>query len=182
MTVGHHKPRRAYSEADKASALTALKANGGNISATAADTGIPRATLTKWRDGLGVNADVSVKCQQKEEELGSIFEKVCRTYLSRALDAQAVADSRGKDAVIAAATALDKLRLLRGEPSVITQHDERRTISAAILADPAACDAVTEALERFTTRTALPRQLRAPLLPGEVDMPEAFELIEQVPA
>jgi hypothetical protein len=53
------------------------------------------------------------------DALDKLFEATARNYLMRANDPQAIADTKGKDAVIAAATALDKLRLLQGLPTEI---------------------------------------------------------------
>jgi transposase-like protein len=110
------KPKRRYTEDDKASALALLQANGGALKATARELDIPLTTLRAWRDGVkGVGAGVAKKCPGKKADLRSLFERVARKYLRRALSAEAVEKTAGKDAVIAAATATDKHRLLGGE-------------------------------------------------------------------
>jgi hypothetical protein len=43
--------KRMYSDEEKASALAALAANGGNALLTAQQTGVPRTTLRKWAGG-----------------------------------------------------------------------------------------------------------------------------------
>ena len=43
--------KRSYSDEQKASALAALAANGGNARLTAAQVGVPRTTLLKWAAG-----------------------------------------------------------------------------------------------------------------------------------
>jgi hypothetical protein len=113
--------KRSYSEADKAAALAMLDANGGNLKKTATAMGIPQTTLRQWRDGEHVNDDVAKKRDIKNGTLSDLFEQVTRAYLSRALDDDAIKDTRGKDAVIAAATSLDKLRLLQGLPTEIIE-------------------------------------------------------------
>lgn len=54
-----------------------------------------------------------------EIALDAKFENVARRYLDRALDPDAIAETKGKDAIIAAATATDKMRLLRNLPTEI---------------------------------------------------------------
>lgn len=58
---------------------------------------------------------------RKKKELADLFEDVAHTYLNRALDDDAVSATAGQSAVIAAATATDKMRLLRGLPTEIIQ-------------------------------------------------------------
>lgn len=53
--------------------------------------------------------------------LDDVFEGVARKYLTHASKDSVVLDTKGKDAVIAAATAVDKMRLLRGLPTEIVQ-------------------------------------------------------------
>lgn len=115
------KPKRSYSEADKAGVLALLDANGGNQTQTVRESGVPRSTLREWIAGEHVNGDVADKRQEKKEELGVLFDKVARLYLGRAMSADAVDETKGKDAVIAAATATDKVQLLKGSPTEITE-------------------------------------------------------------
>lgn len=46
-----------YTDQQVAEALAALELNGGNVKRTAAETGIPRATLIRWRDGVSAALD-----------------------------------------------------------------------------------------------------------------------------
>ncbi|MGI8656384.1 MAG: transposase [Pyrinomonadaceae bacterium] len=113
--------KRQYSESDKATALALLAANAGNITRTARETGFPATTLRQWRDGEHINEEVTQKRDQKKEELADLFERVTRVYLDRALAPDTVSETKGKDAVIAAATATDKMQLLKGAPTAINQ-------------------------------------------------------------
>lgn len=54
-----------------------------------------------------------------EVALDDLFEKVARKYLGHALNSEVVKETKGKEAVIAAATATDKMRLLRNLPTEI---------------------------------------------------------------
>ncbi len=114
--------KRQYSESDKATALALLAANAGNITRTARETGFPATTLRQWRDGEHINEEVTLLRDQKKEELADLFERVARLYLDRALAPDTVSETKGKDAVIAAATAIDKMQLLKGAPTAINQN------------------------------------------------------------
>jgi transposase-like protein len=111
--------KRSYSEAERASTLAALTANGGNVNHTARQTKVPRKTISLWRDGLSNHPGVADKCQEKIEALDSILERCARLYLDRAQESTAIAESKGKDAMTAAAIAIDKMRLLREQPTMI---------------------------------------------------------------
>lgn len=122
-STGYHKgARRRYSDKERAAALAALTANAGNVLRTSRDTGIPRKTLELWgKEQAGGNLlpGVADECQGKKEELSAIFERVARIYLKHAEGDEIVAETKGKDAIIAAATATDKHQLLEGKPTQI---------------------------------------------------------------
>jgi len=115
--------QRQYTEADKATALALLAANGGNVFRAAKELGIPESTLRKWKNGEGVNAAVAGTCEKKKAELFDLFEEVSRLYLGRAKSREAVNKTSGRDAVIAAATALDKMRLIQNKPTTISRSE-----------------------------------------------------------
>lgn len=56
-----------------------------------------------------------------EGPLDDVFENLARTYAAHALDPATVKDVKGDRAVVAAATALDKMRLLRNLPTEIVE-------------------------------------------------------------
>lgn len=111
-----------YSDRQKAEALAALDSNKGNVSRTAKEINIPRKTLEMWAKARGVNNDVAEIRQHKKSDLADIFENIARTYLGEAAKDDKIAKTSGKDAIIAAATATDKMRLLRELPTDITKH------------------------------------------------------------
>ncbi len=122
--------RRRYSDEERAAALAALKANGGNLELTSRQAGVPRNTLRRWAEHPEHAASSQVR-QEKMEELSVLFDRVARVYIGRALTDEAVSDTRGKDAVIAAATATDKKQLLGGKPTLIS--DQRHTFDLSKL-------------------------------------------------
>ena len=95
---------------DKPDALKKVQKHLGGKPAT--------RTLMRWFHGEhGAPDDKLVKREKKE--LADVFEEVAYSYLTRASDQDAIDDTRGKDAVMTAAIAVDKMRLLRGLPTEI---------------------------------------------------------------
>lgn len=111
--------RRKYSDRERAEGLAALTANRGNLSATVKETGIPLKTLSDWRDGK--IPDIAQLRAEKEEDLATIWQRVTRLYLGRAELAECIADTKGKDAIMAAAIACDKHLLLTGAATARTE-------------------------------------------------------------
>jgi hypothetical protein len=113
-------PKRHTAD-DQATALAVLDLNKQNINRTARDLSLPVSTVHKWKHNKGLRPGVKTKCIEKKEALSTLFERIARKYLDRAEEDDAIASTRGKDAIIAAATATDKMLLLRGQPTAITQ-------------------------------------------------------------
>lgn len=108
--------RRRYSDSQKAQALAFLKANGGNLARAARDAGVPVRTLRDWRDGKGVSLDADLPLQ-KEEDLANLLERVARKFVNRANEV--AADTGARDSMVAAGIAIEKVRLLRDQPTQI---------------------------------------------------------------
>jgi transposase-like protein len=127
---------RQYTEADKAEILALLDTHGGNLSATSRDTGIAISTIQSWRDGVGVNASVTNARNGIKESLDSLCERVAYKMLGIALDK---ADSMGGyQAMVSAGIAVDKMRLLREQATVIAgglpaSREERLERAAELL-------------------------------------------------
>jgi transposase-like protein len=116
--------RTAYSDEEKASALTLLTVNNGNIKRTAAALGIPRSTLTAWVKGRGAHSGVTKLCHLKKESLADRFEAVARAMLDAAVDKAKLADTSLLDLMIAAGICVDKMLLLRGQPTKILRNPD----------------------------------------------------------
>lgn len=106
---------KVYSDKTKAKALAAIDLNGGNVNGAAKKLNIPRSTIRKWQEDLQSKSELAHLRQEVKIDLSDIFENTARQYLERASDPTAIADTKGKDAVMAAAISTDKMRLLRGE-------------------------------------------------------------------
>lgn len=136
----------AYTVEQKAKAIAIVRQHDGQVTAEALDyirgirglKNVNKVTVLRWlKDAPPIEnatetntenvSNVTAKkravtqadISQAEQALDEIFEKVARRYLSHALEGDVVADTKGKDAIIAAATATDKMRLLRNLPTEI---------------------------------------------------------------
>lgn len=117
------RPKRIYSDADRANTLIALELNDGNLSKTERETGIPIATIAEWRNGR-INENVTNIQHLEKQSLADRFENLAHLYISQAVTT--VEHSKGTQAIVGAATATDKMRLLRGESTInIEQNNDR---------------------------------------------------------
>src|SRR5688572_27185246 len=111
------RPRRRYPDADRAAALAALDANGGNVDATARQLNIPRMTLSDWASG-------------RRNPVGADMRDAAKQNLADALEAWAVKligidpttlpNLTLRDVAVAVGISIDKVLLLRGQPNAIT--------------------------------------------------------------
>lgn len=117
------KKRRRYTDEERASLVAMLTSEGypdkkGALQKVATYAQVPHPTLHRWFTEKN-NPPPSELVQEKKKDLADLFEDAARKYLERAVSEDAVDGTFGKDAVIAAATATDKMRLLRGLPTEI---------------------------------------------------------------
>lgn len=117
--------RKSYDDKFRASAVVMLEAAGypdqkGALTRVADTLGVPARTLSRWFNGEQ-NPPPDQLVTDKKEELADVFERAAYTYLHHALKDDVVSEVSGNAAMIAAATATDKMRLLRGLPTEIVQ-------------------------------------------------------------
>jgi hypothetical protein len=82
--------KRRHTDLTKAAALTLLGANGGNVSKTAAATGIPVTTLWQWSKGLCLHPAVSALKAGPEGGLAPLRDGAVSALLDRCLERRAV--------------------------------------------------------------------------------------------
>jgi transposase-like protein len=116
---------RRYTDEERATALAALVADGGNVKLTAAKLGIPRMTLASWANG-DRHPEATQMCHEKKGELADAFEGIAWRLLD-AMPAK-IAEAPLQAVATAAGICVDKMLLLRGEPTVIADNmtDEER--------------------------------------------------------
>lgn len=135
--------RRQYTDSDKAAALVALEANGGNVKLTARQLGLPRQTLALWAQNKHISADVPNIQHQKRDELLTLF----MDEIQAALDLMASKrhEASYRDLVRAVGIFTDKYQLLSG---AATDRSERNiTVSLAKFLQEVDAAAVGDALD-----------------------------------
>lgn len=114
---------RSYSDEEKASALAALDANGGDIKRTAKLCNVPIETLRGWSKGQSLNAFVLKVRDQEKRSISEVLEVAAGELADKLLD-QIRVDT--KSTLVQKATALailiDKGQLLKGEATQITHN------------------------------------------------------------
>jgi len=113
--------RREWSDSEKATALAALDANGGNVSHTARQLGIPRMTLADWAAGR-VTDDVTELRQEKKESLADAFEALARKLVAGVgvwVDQRLEEGCNPATVGTTLGIVVDKMQLLRGDPTHI---------------------------------------------------------------
>lgn len=126
MTRRRAKTKRRYSDEDRANALAALAANGGNLAQTARQLGIPRATLQRWLEG-SAHPEAAANAAPKKAALADRLEELAGQLLD-GVTLDKIAGSGPKELLTSLGIAVDKMQLLRGQPTAITDqtlhHDD----------------------------------------------------------
>lgn len=81
---------------------------------------VPHPTLHRWFHSKN-NPPPSYLVREKRPELAIVFEDIAYKMLAHAQREDVIEAMSGRDAVIAAATATDKMRLLQGLPTEIIE-------------------------------------------------------------
>ncbi len=113
--------KRSYSDEEKASALAALAANGGDVHRTSRQVGVPRKTLEDWSKGRGVCLAVADIRQGKKADLADRLEDLAHQLADAIPGKIPTADL--KQLGVSLGIAVDKMRLLREQPTSIEAHD-----------------------------------------------------------
>lgn len=152
---------RTYTPEDKAASLAALAANGGNLAKTARQVGVPRKTLALWAQRVqeatpadattppkkGVAAEVAAMLPDASACLADKLEHVANVLTGHLTDPEKIADASLNQIAVAAAVAIDKMRLLREQPT---------SISGAALTDEERTRRLKDLQERVRRRLAAP--------------------------
>lgn len=109
-----------YTDAEKARVLVYLDLCDGDVTKCARDLGIARSTLDDWAQGKKITADVPRLRADGKAALAGMWQEVAERALAL-IPAKLDACSAGSLATIAA-IAVDKMLLLRGQPTEISEH------------------------------------------------------------
>lgn len=120
---GRAARRRNYTNEDRINAVLAVKANGGRIKPVADALGIPRPTLITWVKGQS-HPEVAKEAEKPERRLplADEFENIAYRCLGGLTD-EKIEAMNGVDLLKTAGISVDKMRLLREQPTVITQNE-----------------------------------------------------------
>jgi transposase-like protein len=122
--------KRSYTDEERGNALAALAANGGNVSRTAAALGIPAKTLEHWAKGERQPRSAQMG-ELKKGPLADAFEDLARQLLAGMTPAK-IADANLQQLATAAGIAVDKMQLLRGKPTGVTETRTPEQLDAEI--------------------------------------------------
>lgn len=118
--------RRHYTDDERAAGLAVLALHGGNLKRAAREAGVPERTLRRWTQEAP--EEVGAIAAQKKADLADLMEDIarraagCITMAIEAIEADpALAIDKFSDLNRVAGTALDKMRVLRGETSERTE-------------------------------------------------------------
>jgi len=127
------KPRklRRYSDRDKAAALAHLQSGPGVLNRAARELGIPNETLRGWAAGRHLSPEVVGEFGIVRDSLSAKLEVIAHQMVD-AMPEKIPAASL-KDLGIALGQVIDKMRLLREEPTAITESMNRRELLEALI-------------------------------------------------
>ena len=114
-------PRRRYSDDERAAALAALAANGGDLRRTARELGIPFSTLKTWARKRAPGVSESSLTEKKADLAQLIREQVCLLLLA---SAGKIDGARLGEVWTAVGIGIDKLQLLLGQATSIVRREE----------------------------------------------------------
>lgn len=107
--------KKTYSDEDKANAMTALAANGGNVSLTATQLGIPKQTIHHWvKHGTAPQPS-----DAKKSDLAAKLDEVAH-QLADAMPGK-IEKAGLQQVAVSLGITIEKARLLRDQPTSITQ-------------------------------------------------------------
>lgn len=112
--------KRCYSDEERANALATLKANGGKVSLTARQLGIPEVTLRQWASGLR-HPEAMQMSESKSALLADHLEEVA-FKLVKAMPKK-IEKAGLQQVAVSLGISVEKVKLLRGEPTEIIKGE-----------------------------------------------------------
>lgn len=168
------RDRREYT-ADLVREVITLAQSIG-IRPAAEQMGVPVSTVHKWVSGQARQESLA-EADASRGSMADALERIAWLILD-ALP-EKIEKANLQQAATSAAIAIDKARLLRGEPSSITSTVTNGVdISATIRSDPEACRHAVELLGRLTGRAPESRRIGLVGEPGPVGEPAALDAPE----
>jgi transposase-like protein len=141
------RPRKTWGDEDKIAGIAALEANNGNLILTSQQLGIPTSTLHMWskthKAGKLIPTNGPLKpdpeaVAKANEEFRRRLDEKLEALVHQLLDAAPgkIEKANLRDTMVAVGIGIEKMKLLRGEPTAITQREENvKQLSDSQLAD-----------------------------------------------
>lgn len=128
--------RRRYSDEERANALAALAANGGNVEKTARELTIPETTLRQWANGH-CHPEATQLSERKKGPLSDHLETVAYALAGDLSDPERRKNAKFSEVAVAFGIVVDKMQVLRGQPSSISEtlSDHERVARFRALVD-----------------------------------------------
>src|ERR1700736_569253 len=126
------KPKRSYSDPEKAEAL-ALLATGASFKKVARETGIPDSTIYAWSKGLRLTDEAKTLETFKKQQLSDKFASIAHKFLD--LTYEQTGAIKPESWMTGAGIATEKYLLLTGQATSIVgiTEDERQLRLAELL-------------------------------------------------
>ena len=120
-----------YTDEDRAAALVYLQSNHWQIRTSARDLGIPHETLRQWALGNGLTPVAREKYREIKGSLSSKLEDIAHQLIDAIPDTIPNASLKDLGAILA--VVIDKMRLLREEPTAISESMDRRAMLECLI-------------------------------------------------
>lgn len=143
--------KRTYSDTEKANTLIALEANGGCVRETSRQLGIPEQTIKEWRNGR-IHPDIAKISLESRATIADRLEEIAHLLIDDISRPEKIAITPLKEVSIALGISIDKMRLLREQPTSIRSNQDLnpdelvkrvRSLAERIRALPPAVPAIT---------------------------------------
>jgi len=125
------KTWHTYTDQDKAAALAYLQSKGWRIAEAARDLGMPEDTLRSWAAGKRLPPGVREKYDEIKQGLSLKLENIANQIIDAIPDTIPTASLKDLGAILS--VVIDKMRLLREEPTAITESMDRRAMLEGLI-------------------------------------------------
>ena len=116
--------KRQYTDEDKSAALEHLRSSGQTVRSAARELGIPRCTLEDWAAGKKISPKLAQQFGAVKDTLSARLEQIAYQIVD-AMPAK-IGEASLRDLGATVAIVIDRMRLLREEPTAITESINRR--------------------------------------------------------
>lgn len=110
-----------YTPEQRAAALAALQANGGNVGKTAKQVGIPPRTIRGWAGGKNPAGQPLIK--RVKDDMAGAIEGIAWRVITRMRKRDVLGKASLPQLAVTLGICVEKMKLLRGEAGNINRHE-----------------------------------------------------------